>query len=89
MILALSKKLENVQASAIELSPGFTEAMYQNALYNALLNRPEKAIPLLKRVIKEDIVYCLKICGEQDFKRISSEIAELLLGDRKRGKRQS
>ncbi len=73
----LIEEAEKCTGEAIDLSPGFAEAMYQNAQYNALLNRPEKAIPLLKKAIKEDIVYCLKILCEQDFKQISSEIAEL------------
>jgi tetratricopeptide (TPR) repeat protein len=73
----LIEDAEKCTSEAIKLSPGLTEARYQNAQYNALLNRPEKAIPLLKKAIKEDIVYCLKILWEQDFKQISSEIAEL------------
>lgn len=73
----LIEEAEQCSNEAIKLSYGFAEAMYQNAQYNALLNRPEKAIPLLKKVIKDDIVYCLKILWEQDFKQISSEIAEL------------
>ncbi|MBZ0108406.1 MAG: hypothetical protein K8F52_07030 [Candidatus Scalindua rubra] len=73
----LIKEAEKCAGVAIDLSPGLTEAMYQNAQYNALLNRPEKAIPLLKKAIKEDIVYCLKILREQDFKLISAEIAQL------------
>ncbi|MBC8550561.1 MAG: hypothetical protein H8D23_13020 [Candidatus Brocadiales bacterium] len=73
----LIEEAENCTNEAIYLSPGFTEAMYQNAQYNALLKRPEDAIPLLKKAIKEDIVYCLKILWEQDFKQISSEIAQL------------
>ncbi len=79
----LIEEAEKCTSEAIELSPGFTEAMYQNAQYNALLNRPEKAIPLLKKAIKEDIVYCLKILWEQDFKPISSQITELFEGIRK------
>ncbi len=73
----LIEEAEKCSSEAIKLSPGFTEAMYQNAQYNALLSRPEKAIPLLKKAIKDDIVYCLKIRGEQDFMQINSEIAEL------------
>ncbi len=78
----LIEEAEKCTSEAVSLSPGFTEAMYQNAQYNALLNRPEKAIPLLKKAIKEDIVYCLKILWEQDFKPISSQIAELFDGIR-------
>ncbi|MCP4254453.1 MAG: hypothetical protein GY775_13810 [Candidatus Scalindua sp.] len=73
----LIEEAEKCTSDAIDLSPGLTEAMYQNAQYNAILNRPEKAIPMLKKVIREDIVYCLKISCEQDFKQISSGIAEL------------
>ena len=51
--------------------------MYQNAQYNALLNRPEKAVPLLKKAIKEDIIYCLKISGERDFDGTKPEITKL------------
>jgi tetratricopeptide (TPR) repeat protein len=47
----LIEDAEKCTSEAIKLSPGFTEAMYQNAQYNALLNRPEKAIPLLKKAI--------------------------------------
>lgn len=73
----LVEEAEKCTSEAINLSPGLTEAMYRNAQYNALLNRPEKAIPLLKKAIKNDINYCLKILYEQDFKQIRSEIAEL------------
>ncbi len=73
----LIEEAEKCSREAIKLSPGFTEAKYQNAQYNALLNRPEEAIPLLKKVIKGDIAYCLKINGEHVFKQINSKITEL------------
>ena len=75
--LGLIGDAEKCASEAVSLSPGFAEAMYQNAQYNAIMNRPEEAIPLLKKVIKEDIVYCLKILWERDFQPISAEIAEL------------
>jgi len=68
---------EECTNEAIKLSPDFAEAMYQNAQYNALLNRPEKAVSLLKKVIKEDVIYCLKINGERDFNGIKPEIIKL------------
>ncbi|MCP4237036.1 MAG: hypothetical protein GY770_26215, partial [Aestuariibacter sp.] len=43
----------------------------------ALLKRPEKAIPLLKQVIKRDIVYCLKIMREKDFEQIKDEVIKM------------
>ncbi len=73
----LIEEAEQCSSEAINLSPGLTEAKYQNAQYNALLNRPEKAIPMLRKVINNDIVYCLRILWEQDFGQISSEIVEL------------
>ena len=51
----LIEEAEKCSSEAIKLSPGLTDAKYQNAQYNALLDRPEKAIPLLRKVIKEDI----------------------------------
>jgi tetratricopeptide (TPR) repeat protein len=73
----LIEEAEECTNKAIKLSPDLTEAMYQNAQYNALLNRPEKAVPLLKKAIKEDIIYCLKISGERDFNGIKPEITKL------------
>ena len=75
--LGLIGDAEKCASEAVSLSPGFAEAMYQNAQYNAIMNRPEEAIPLLKKAIKGDIVYCLKILWERDFQPISAEIAEL------------
>ena len=73
----LIEEAEKCSREAIKLSPGFDEAMYQNAQYNALLERPEKAIPLLKQVIERDIVYCLKIKREKDFERIKTEVTKM------------
>ena len=73
----LIEEAEECTSEAIKLSPDFVEAMYQNAQYNALLNRTEKAVPLLKKAIKEDIIYCLKISGELDFDEIKPEIIKL------------
>ncbi len=73
----LIEEAEECSREAIKLSPGFDEAVYQNAQYNALLKRPEKAIPLLKQVIKRDIVYCLKIMREKDFEQIKDEVMKM------------
>ncbi|MFQ5687438.1 MAG: hypothetical protein ACE5GV_12355 [Candidatus Scalindua sp.] len=73
----LIEEAEECTNEAIKLSPDFTEAMYQNAQYNALLNRPEKAVLLLKKAIKEDVIYCLKINGEPDFNGIKPDIIKL------------
>jgi len=73
----LIEEAEECTNEAIKLSPDFAEAMYQNAQYNALLNRPEKAVSLLKKAIKEDVIYCLKINSELDFNGIKPEIIKL------------
>ncbi len=62
---------------AVEFTPTFTEAIYQNAQYNALLGKPDKAIPLLKEVIRDDIIYCLKINNELAFDGIRPHIAKI------------
>lgn len=68
---------EECTKQAIDLTPNFTEAIYQNAQYNALLKSPGKTIPLLKEVINKDIVYCLKISNEQDFNEIGTEVTKM------------
>ncbi len=73
----LFEEAEECSREAIKLSPGFDEAMYQNAQYNALLGRPEKAIPFLKQIIKRDIMYCLKIRAEKDFEKIGTEVTKM------------
>ncbi len=73
----LIEEAEGCTNEAVKLSPDFAEAVYQNAQYNALLKRPEKAVSLLKKAIKEDIIYCLKINGERDFNGIKPEIIKL------------
>ncbi len=73
----LIEEAEKWSREAIKFTPEFDEAIYRNAQYNALLGRPEKAIPLLKQVITRDIVYCLKIKREKDFEQINSEVTEM------------
>lgn len=71
------KEAEKHSAEARKLSPDFVEAAYQNALYNALLDNPGKAVPLLREAVDSDIVYCLKIGKEKAFDGIRSEITEM------------
>ncbi|MDP6925109.1 MAG: hypothetical protein R2568_01420 [Candidatus Scalindua sp.] len=52
---------------AVDLSPDFTEALYQNAQYSALLKNTDTAISSLKTIIGIDILYSLKITNEKDF----------------------
>lgn len=67
----------HLSEEARKLSTDLIEASYQNALYHALLNNPDKSIPLLKKAIKGDIIYCLKIANEKDFDGIRSQITEM------------
>ncbi len=73
----LIEEAEELTNQAIETLPNFTEAIYQNAQYNALLNKPDKVIPLLKKAINSDIVYCLKINNEKDFDGMRPQINKL------------
>ncbi|MDR4497443.1 MAG: hypothetical protein MRK02_05905 [Candidatus Scalindua sp.] len=68
---------ESCSKKAMEACSNLTEAIYQNAQYNALLNKPDIAIPLLKKVIKSDIIYCLKIKREKDFEGIRTHVNRL------------
>ena len=73
----LIEEAERCTNEAVELCPDFAEALYQNAQYNALLNRPAKAIPLLRKAIEIDVNYCAKIYNEKDFDKIRPYIDEL------------
>ena len=73
----LIEEAEKLSLQAMRLSPKFTEALYQNAQYNALLGVHDKAIPLLREVIKRDIVYCLKVNNEEDFNGIETQVNEM------------
>jgi tetratricopeptide (TPR) repeat protein len=63
---------------AVDLSPDFTEALYQNAQYNALLKHTDTAISSLKTIVCIDILYCLKITNERDFDGIRPHITKIL-----------
>ena len=63
---------------AVDLSPDFTEALYQNAQYSAILKNTDTAISSLKTIIGTDILYSLKITNEQDFDGIRPHITKIL-----------
>ncbi|MFQ5714639.1 MAG: hypothetical protein ACE5GU_11475 [Candidatus Scalinduaceae bacterium] len=73
----LIKEAEELTNQAVKILPNFIEAVYQNAQYNALLKKPDKVIPLLKKAINDDIVYCLKINNEKDFDGMRLQINKL------------
>jgi len=68
------EEAEKCTDEAVGLCPDFAEALYQNAQYNALLNKPAKAIPLLKKAIEMDINYCEKIQNESAFDKIRTQV---------------
>jgi tetratricopeptide (TPR) repeat protein len=71
------EEAEEFSKQAVDLSPGLTEALYQNAQYSALLKKTDTAISLLKKIIRVDILYCLKIANERDFDGIRSHITKI------------
>jgi len=73
----LIEDAEQLSNQAVELSPDFSEAFYQNALYNSYLSKPEIAIPRLKKAISFDINYCEKIINERGFDNIFQEIEQM------------
>ncbi len=75
----LIEEAERCTDEAVKLCTDFAEALYQNAQYNALLNKPDKAIPLLRKAIELDINYCEKIHNEKDFGKIRTSINELFV----------
>lgn len=73
----LIEEAERCADEAVKLCPDFAEALYQNAQYNAILNKPDKAIPLLRKAIEIDVNYCAKIYNENDFDKIRPYIDKL------------
>ena len=78
------EEAEKCTAEALDISKKFSEAFYQNAQYNALLNRPEKAIEMLEYAIENDVNYCEKCHNEKDFDNIRSAVSTLFEKLRKR-----
>jgi tetratricopeptide (TPR) repeat protein len=77
--LGLVEEAESCASEAAELSPDFAEAMYQNAQYNALLDKPDKSVQLLKKAIELDVNYCEKTLREKDFEKIEPNITNMFI----------
>lgn len=71
------EEAEKCTAEAVELSPGFAEALYQNAQYNARLKDVQKSLANLVKAIKLDKNYCLKADKDEMFDPIRSEVNKL------------
>ena len=75
----LLNEAEKCAAEAAELSPDFAEALYQNAQYNVLLNRPDKSMQLLRQAIKLDVNYCEKTSAGKDFEKAKDHVNRLFI----------
>ena len=78
---------EKSSAEAIDLSPNFTEALYQNAQYNAQLENVEKSISNLEKAIRIDKIYCIKADNDPMFDPIRKSVNKLFKKLREEGKK--
>lgn len=75
----LIEEAEKLTAEAVDLSPDFAEALYQNAQYNARLKNIQKSVSNLEKAIRSDRNYCLKAAHEPCFDSVRSEINHLMI----------
>jgi tetratricopeptide (TPR) repeat protein len=68
---------EKLTAEAIELTPEFAEALYQNAQYNAQINQVQKSLSNLEKAIRIDRNYSLKANNDNMFDPIRKEVNQL------------
>jgi tetratricopeptide (TPR) repeat protein len=68
---------EQGTSDAIDLSPDFTGALYQNAQYNAQLKNIDKSISNLEKAIRKDKYYCLKANSDSLFEPIREKVNSL------------
>lgn len=65
---------EKLTTEAIQLTPDFAEALYQNAQYNSRLQNVKKCIQNLERAIKIDKLYCIKADKDEMFDAVRSHV---------------
>lgn len=63
---------------AIELTPDFIEAYYQNAQYNAQISNSSLSIKRLEKAIRADLKYCLKVDNDSMFDPIRQDVNDLI-----------
>ncbi len=80
------EEAETLSSEAVDLSPDFAEAYYQNAQYNAQLNKTEKSIVQLEKAILTDRFYCFRVENDLLFDPIREHVNQLFikLRDQKR-----
>ncbi|MCK4762927.1 MAG: hypothetical protein KAW12_12090 [Candidatus Aminicenantes bacterium] len=71
------EEAEKDTSIAIELTPNFAEAFYQNAIYNAFLENSDKSMYSLEKAIKLDKNYCVKADNESAFEPIKKDLIKL------------
>ena len=72
-----TEEAEKASYESISLSPNFTEALYQNAQYNAQLLNTGKSIANLEKAIRSDKLYCLKANKDELFDPIRKNVNKL------------
>ena len=75
--LALLEEAERCTAEAVELSPNFAEALYQNAQYNAQLRNIQKSMNGLDKAVRLDRNYSVKADNDLMFDPIRSDVNKL------------
>lgn len=75
--MGLTQESESLSQEAINLCPDFSEAYYQNAQYNTILNNIPKSIANLTKAIELDKNYCLKSDSDPVFERIKNDLVSL------------
>ncbi len=73
------EEAEMLSSEAVDLSPDFAEAYYQNAQYNAQLKRAGKSIVQLEKAILIDKFYCLRVENDLLFDPIREHVNQLLM----------
>lgn len=73
------EKAEKLTAEAIQLTPDFAEALYQNAQYNGKLKKVDRCIRSLTAAIKADKMYCIKADKDEMFDSVRSHVNKLFL----------
>jgi len=68
---------EQCTRDAIGLCPTFSEAIFQNAQYNALQGRQEEALSSLQKAIELDLSYCLKADTGDEFNGMREQVSGL------------
>ena len=72
--LGVLNEAEALSHKAASLTPTFAEAFYQNAQYNVLLGKQDKAMGMLQKAIEINIRYALKVKADTIFKSVDSHL---------------